>query len=642
VDSEANTETPLVTLGLSTNVSGTYLVTNAFKTSNGSSVIPGQTAEMLMLPSSSSVLMMIKDADGDGLWAPIRTNYTLELDIDKYYSLYNGNSPALTSPLSTSFIGKYADANGLESDLIIKNYYFDIFAGDASYFKPSFSAAISSQPLQINLTNIVIPPRAERMAAAYQAPNTWSMTDDLQFSNLAEQMTIPLSRSLNSCGTHQVGIVFDAFQGKVRSPKTDIFNSNATFSQTLYRKCYTDTTGSGAPAVRRSTDSWKKYYKAVWTGTHVLVFGYDTDNNFVGGSFDPQTNSWAAVSVTGAAAPTNPVRYNFELQYVQGKVFLFGGTNASNSTVNALHIYDVASNSWISPGTDPLTAGNNDANNPPTYGANSMDWSYAGFATDGRYAAFFLSNGIGVYDSNSNTWDYPLVYQLYDTQVAVGNNAWIGPKFVTGQVTLREFLSVALNNKALIVGGSESMSNNPHNGSFHLDLINATVSSASTFPINAVMKKPYTYPTYYSGVDINDSDSVNFFYSTGDSRSALKYSIANNSWTEMNTGTGYMSMDSSPIMVGNQLFYVSNLYLNIVNLTTGVLANGIFGQYSYNATAPTLWSVDYPNIVLPLPSLQKIFLWGGARSYYSGNTQQYVDYPGGILLNLDYPDQWTQ
>lgn len=641
VDSEANTETPLVTLGLSTNVSGTYLVTNAFKTSSGSSVIPGQTAEMLMLPSSSSVLMMIKDADSEGLWAPIRTNYTLELDIGKYYSLYKGNSPALTSPLSTSFIGKYADANGLESDLIVKNYYFDIFAGDGSYFKPSFSAAINSQPMQINLTNIVIPPRAERMAVFYQAPNTWGI-GDLQFSNLAEQKTIPLSRSLKNCGAHQVGIVFDAFQGKVRSPQSDIFNSWASFNQTLYHKCYTDTIASGAPAVRKSTESWKKYYKAVWTGTRVLVFGYDTDNNFVGGSFDPQANSWSAVSVTGAAAPITPVRYNFELEYVQGKVFLFGGTNASNSNVNSLHIYDVASNSWISPGTDPLTAGNSDVNTPPTYAANFMEWHYAGFATDGRYAAFFPGSPIGVYDSNSNTWDYPLVYQLYDTQVAVGNNAWIGPKFVTGQTTVREFLSVALNNKALIVGGNEYVGNIPHNGSFHLDLINATVSSASAFPVNAVMKKPYNSPSYYKAVDSNDTDKVNFFYSTGDSHSALKYSIANNSWTALNTGTDNAYMSSSPIIHNNQLFYVSNLNLNIVNLATGDKANGLFGQYSYDASAPTLWPVEHPNIVLPLPSLQKLFLWGGARSYYGSTSIQYVDYSGGILLNLDYPDQWTQ
>lgn len=85
----------------------------------------------------------------------------------------------------------------------------------------------------------------------------------------------------------------------------------------------------------------------VWTGTKMIVWGgfrYNNAQIFLndGGSFDPTTNTWQAISTTGApSARTRPAA-----QWSGSKMIVWGGVGANPVYPNVGGIYDPATNTW--------------------------------------------------------------------------------------------------------------------------------------------------------------------------------------------------------------------------------------------------------------------------------------------------------
>lgn len=104
---------------------------------------------------------------------------------------------------------------------------------------------------------------------------------------------------------------------------------------------WTATTTTGAPAARDS-------HGAVWTGTEMIVWGGVTGASSTfndGGRYSPPpTNSWTAVSTSGAPA----ARCDHTCQWTGSRMLVWGGTsnNASGGALNSGGIYNPDDNSW--------------------------------------------------------------------------------------------------------------------------------------------------------------------------------------------------------------------------------------------------------------------------------------------------------
>lgn len=103
----------------------------------------------------------------------------------------------------------------------------------------------------------------------------------------------------------------------------------------------------GAPAARGN-------HAAVWTGSHMIVWGgqYDDDNAALtllntGGSYNPATDTWTALSDVAAPLPTRC----HSAVWTGNEMLVFGGQNDSNlacglSTTNALAAYNSTTDAW--------------------------------------------------------------------------------------------------------------------------------------------------------------------------------------------------------------------------------------------------------------------------------------------------------
>jgi hypothetical protein len=96
----------------------------------------------------------------------------------------------------------------------------------------------------------------------------------------------------------------------------------------------------GAPAARHS-------HGVVWTGTKMIVWGGYGTNGYepAGGIYDPVTDKWTAMETSGQAAP----RKAHAMWYDGTDIIIWGGCNGNNCTaLNSGARYNIAGNSWSS------------------------------------------------------------------------------------------------------------------------------------------------------------------------------------------------------------------------------------------------------------------------------------------------------
>jgi N-acetylneuraminic acid mutarotase len=150
----------------------------------------------------------------------------------------------------------------------------------------------------------------------------------------------------------------------------------------------------GAPAKRSR-------HGAVWTGSRMLVFGGrtgDTDNTTVntGGSYDPASDTWTALSTSNAPAP----REYFSTIWSGSEMIVWGGYDGTKSIgVNTGGRYNPQTNTWQSTSTStPLT---------PRYGHQAV-WTGTRMLVFGGQGPDFVNYGFfntgASYDPVSNTW----------------------------------------------------------------------------------------------------------------------------------------------------------------------------------------------------------------------------------------------
>ncbi|MBF0441614.1 MAG: carboxypeptidase regulatory-like domain-containing protein, partial [Oligoflexales bacterium] len=617
VEGSQNTAIEDVTLGLETSENGSFSITNKFTTGGGQSIIPSIYAELMLIPPSDGVLMMVKDSYSEGLWRPIKTNYTFNFDIENIIDITASVNGYIQSPFSNNLLVKYANANGLESDVITKSFYLDYFSNGTSYFVPQFSVSVSSSPLTLNFSSIVNPSTAEEMAFYYQIGYAaYTVPTSLTFESIKTSKSVSILDKFSNCGIYYAYIFYKGDSGKVRFMNiNDPFSSTVSLAKTTVNKCYDDITSTtNAPQMRRlDGSSYYHYYNAVWTGSEVVVVGFDGDSSLTGGRYNPTTNLWSSLNTTtGDYLPT--ARRNFLLQKAGNYVFLLFGQDNSGNNKNDLFAYDLTGNSWIDP--DPQDSA-------PTLSS----YSWHNVESDGRYLIFVSSSG----HWNGSTYDF--AYTLYDSQQLPAGNPWLAEKYVSGVPALYDAGMLPLSGKMFIAGGVSNSSSNMT--SYLLDLEAATVTQKANLPANTFIRSNI-YPGYHgANVDPDDSNLLHFFSSYNSSYSLLNYNASSNIWTSGNLASASYALYTyyPPITVGNELIVLSNGYsFYIVNQASGSAMYSFFGSYSSDATTPPLWPIYNADVALLIPSLKKAFIWGGTRSYYSGGSTTYVDYRSGVLV----------
>lgn len=152
-------------------------------------------------------------------------------------------------------------------------------------------------------------------------------------------------------------------------------------------------TTAGAPTARAN-------HTAVWTGSEMIVWGgnaspsngYDTGFND-GGRYSPASNSWAAVTTTGAPS----VRYRHTALWTGSEMIIWGGIlNNNTSAFNDGGRYSPASNSWVAVTTTGAPTARTDYTAVWT-GSEMFVWG--GYGDNNGY----FDDG-GRYDPANNTW----------------------------------------------------------------------------------------------------------------------------------------------------------------------------------------------------------------------------------------------
>ncbi len=101
--------------------------------------------------------------------------------------------------------------------------------------------------------------------------------------------------------------------------------------------------GAGVPSARRG-------HTAVWTGSRMIVWGGNNGTSILtnsGGSYDPSTNTWTAVSQDGG--PT--ARDGHTAVWTGSLMIVWGGNDGSQYNTNTGGRYDPQSDSWTSTST---------------------------------------------------------------------------------------------------------------------------------------------------------------------------------------------------------------------------------------------------------------------------------------------------
>lgn len=96
-------------------------------------------------------------------------------------------------------------------------------------------------------------------------------------------------------------------------------------------------TGRGTPEARRN-------HVAVWSGTHMLIWGGAGNSSYAagGGRYDPDTDGWSLISTTGAPE----ARRNASAVWTGTEMIVWGGNNPS--ALNTGGRYNPESNIWVS------------------------------------------------------------------------------------------------------------------------------------------------------------------------------------------------------------------------------------------------------------------------------------------------------
>ena len=107
---------------------------------------------------------------------------------------------------------------------------------------------------------------------------------------------------------------------------------------------WTATSTTNAPSARGS------YNTAVWTGTEMIVWGGNDNNNLglnTGGRYNPSTDTWTATSTTNAPS----ARFYQTTVWTGSEMIVWGGTPDIINVLNTGGRYDPSTDTWTATST---------------------------------------------------------------------------------------------------------------------------------------------------------------------------------------------------------------------------------------------------------------------------------------------------
>lgn len=120
----------------------------------------------------------------------------------------------------------------------------------------------------------------------------------------------------------------------------DNLTQNGKFYDPTSNRWYGQTSSQGAPSTRT-------LFSAVWTGTEMIVWGgitfWDGTPLDTGGRYNPATNTWQPVSTVGAPSP----RFAHTAVWTGTHMVVWGGDSGGFSYKNSGGVYDPSTDTWI-------------------------------------------------------------------------------------------------------------------------------------------------------------------------------------------------------------------------------------------------------------------------------------------------------
>lgn len=220
-------------------------------------------------------------------------------------------------------------------------------------------------------------------------PNSVSYNDGAMYDPATNTWTAMSSVGAPSARVYNTatwtGSKMIVFGGHRYSPTVANFNDGAIYDPAT--NTWTAISTSGAPSVRYA-------HSAVWTGNKMIVFGgYGATALNSGGIYDPSNNSWTAISITGAPSARNA----HSAIWTGSLMLVFGGyNNVPNLAVfNTGGAYNPATNTWTAL---PTTGA------PSARYAHSAFWSGSKMIIHGGYNGSAVLNTGALFDPATGTW----------------------------------------------------------------------------------------------------------------------------------------------------------------------------------------------------------------------------------------------
>ena len=346
VPSNATATVADLVLSLDTGESGTFSFANGVLSQTSKVFVADQELRLNVIPSANAVLMLVRPEWAEGTWQPVNTNLTIPFSIQTIIDHSNETSTypitALYSPFGLDVVAKFANANGLESDVVTRKVYVDLFSNGDEPFEQEFNVAYDGANKKFALTNIVLPQIAEEfyLTTLSQSNNYTAPI----WRNVSTTLGFPVKDHVKNCGEFSFRLTFGAFGRKLMSNSysNPLFTSTSFYGEITQQTC---ATFSGATTALANAASGKwEFYHPIWTGTKLLVLGFDDDQNLTFASFNPATNTWASLITTGN---TPPVKKNAQLFLVGDKLVVYGGFNPAGNSLYDFKFYDITLNQWL-------------------------------------------------------------------------------------------------------------------------------------------------------------------------------------------------------------------------------------------------------------------------------------------------------
>jgi len=157
--------------------------------------------------------------------------------------------------------------------------------------------------------------------------------------------------------------------------------------------------------------------RAVWTGSVVVAFGAgypDSASSFVGGRYDPVTNTWSSMSSTGAPSP----RSNHSLVWTGSRVIAWGGSAAVETNTGG--VYDPATDTWSPTSTSGA---------PTARSNHTAVWTGSKMIVWGGLASSTALGDGAAYDPSNDTWT-ALPAASAPTPRVFHSAVWTGSKMI--------------------------------------------------------------------------------------------------------------------------------------------------------------------------------------------------------------------